>query len=902
MNKRICAALCSLLCLLLAVVSCGVPVFAAQEEAAETTPAAEEILLEIADEMQFLQFVQNCRIDSYSKGLTVLLKADLDLSGYAFESIPIFCGTFRGNSHTIQGVTLTAAGSAQGLFRYLTQEAVVTGLTVKGEICPDGSQRAVGGIAGENAGYIAACSFYGSVAGGEQVGGIVGVNTVSGVIESCRMGGTLQGLHFAGGIAGQNAGVIRDCLNTAAINTTAQQNAVEINDITLDTLTGTESSNTVTDIGGIAGSSSGIIRSCRNKGDVGYPHMGYNMGGIAGSQTGYIVDCVNYGQIQGRKEAGGIVGHLEPVARLEFSQDTLQILQGQLDTVSRTADRAAANARSSVAGLQQQLTALRDQAAGAAAQAEQLRPKLDLTDPELPDRDSLQALRNSLTGSMTAISGTMSGIAASTQNAGEAITADLQMLIRQMEAVDATLSNAQEHLGGSVADVSDADTAEDTTAEVENCRNLAAIASDLNAGGIAGAIAPESDLDPEEDLTIGGSASLNFAGELRAVVRGCENTGRITVKRQNAGGIVGWQSMGLVRECRSSGALDAADAEYVGGIVGRSDGFLRVCSANCAVVGKSKVGGVAGSGSIVTDCRSMVQISGGEKTGAILGTAVEPLTGAQSPRSGNLYLPVGTDRGGIDGVSYEGVARPLPLEAFLALEELDDMFRYVTLFFTFEDGSEQTLRLPAGSDVTADTLPPLPEKAGYAAHWVCLEGEELTNVLFDRHFNAVYVGYDKVIASENADENGMPLLLAAGDFSTAAVVTVEVVPSAAEPDVLPPLAERENLLGRWRIAATEGDALRTGRLLLPADAAAADSLRLWTQDGWGWRERSFTVDGSYIVFDLDGDTGLLALVSKQPLPWLYIGAAGAAAAVLIIGICSAVRKKQKKKKAQKPSA
>ena len=125
MNKRICAALCSLLCLLLAVVSCGVPVFAAQEEAAETTPAAEEILLEIADEMQFLQFVQNCRIDSYSKGLTVLLKADLDLSGYAFESIPIFCGTFRGNSHTIQGVTLTAAGSAQGLFRYLTQEAVL---------------------------------------------------------------------------------------------------------------------------------------------------------------------------------------------------------------------------------------------------------------------------------------------------------------------------------------------------------------------------------------------------------------------------------------------------------------------------------------------------------------------------------------------------------------------------------------------------------------------------------------------------------------------------------------------------------------------------------------------------------------------------------------------------------
>jgi hypothetical protein len=65
------------------------------------------------------------------------------------------------------------------------------------------------------------------------------------------------------------------------------------------------------------------------------------------------------------------------------------------------------------------------------------------------------------------------------------------------------------------------------------------------------------------------------------------------------------------------------------------------------------VGGIAGSGAIVTDCRSMVQITGGsEKAGAVLGIAAEPYAEEENPRSGNLYVAVGADRGGIDGISY----------------------------------------------------------------------------------------------------------------------------------------------------------------------------------------------------------------------------------------------------------
>lgn len=882
MNKRIRILLCGLLCLLLT--ASALPAFAAETDG---SAAEAGTVLTISTAEEFLAFAEACRLDSYSRGLTVSLESDLDLSGSGFESVPIFCGTFKGNSHTIRGLELTGEGSVQGLFRYLTGTAVIKGLSVAGRVTPGGLQTAVGGIAGENAGRIEACSFYGTVSGGEKVGGVAGVNTVTGIIESCRVSGALQGRHFTGGIAGENAGVIRSCTNSAGINVTAQQNSVEISDITIDTVTGTESANTVTDIGGIAGSSSGVIRGCENKGAVGYPHMGYNMGGIVGRQTGYVTDCTNRGQTFGRKEVGGIVGQMEPAARLEFSKDTLQLLQGQLDTVSQTADRAAANAQNSAAALQQQLTALRDQAAGAADAAQKLLPEIDPENPALPDEDGLLALQNALAGSMSALSGTAAGIADSVQNTTTSLSKDVQSLVQQLENINATLDNAQENLGGSVTDVSDEDTDADTAAKVENCRNHAAVSADINAGGIVGAVALENDLDPEEDLAVSGSASLNFAGELRAVVRSCENTARVTVKRQNAGGIVGWQSMGLVKACRSTGELAAGTAEYVGGIAGQSSGYLRECSANCAVTGARRVGGIAGSGAIVTDCRSMVRLEGSEKLGAILGEAVEPAQQTDTPRRGNLYLPVDKDCGGIDGVSYADIAEPRTLEEFLALENIEEMFRYVTLHFTFANGTVQTVRMPAGSAVLPQDMPPIPEKQGFAAHWETGDNTDLSNVLFDAYFEAVYTGYDAVIQSGTVGENGAPLLLVQGDFTSAATVTVSAVKDS------PPLEKRETALGSWEIEVSEEERLACGRLLLPAEAKA-ENLRLWTQDDEGWRELPFAADGSYAVFALDSSIRLLALTQTQPLPWTYIGAAGAAMAAAIIGICAAARKKKKK--------
>ena len=174
MNKRIFGVI--LVCILL--FTSALPVFAAKK-----APEKEPITIGTVEE--FLAFAENCRLDTYSANLTVSLTSDLDLGEQAFYGVPIFCGTFEGNNHTISGLRFTADGSAQGLFRYLTATAVVQDLNVEGDVLPQGSRSTVGGIAGSNAGTILRSSFRGTVSGSDGVGGIVGVNGVSGVIENC---------------------------------------------------------------------------------------------------------------------------------------------------------------------------------------------------------------------------------------------------------------------------------------------------------------------------------------------------------------------------------------------------------------------------------------------------------------------------------------------------------------------------------------------------------------------------------------------------------------------------------------------------------------------------------------------------------------------------------------------
>lgn len=350
MNKQIRRLLSALLSLCL-LASLLAPAACAEEE--------EPAVLEISTADQLLALARDCRLDSWSQGRTVVLTADIDLTGCDFTGIPTFGGTLEGKGYTVSGLTLTEEGSVQGLFRYIQQDAVVQNLHVAGTVQPGGTRAEVGGLAGENAGTIRNCSFSGTVSGTSQIGGIAGSNTVTGLISGCTVGGSVYGTHFVGGIAGQNDGVISGCTNNAAVNTTVSQNEVKLEDLTLTDLLTTENGADITDIGGIAGSSAGVVRACTNRGAVGYDHIGYNVGGISGSQTGYVEGCVNYGTVHARKEGGGIVGQMEPSSVLQYSQDTLQQLQGELNTLQGLMNQATRDASASASEMTAQFEDLK---------------------------------------------------------------------------------------------------------------------------------------------------------------------------------------------------------------------------------------------------------------------------------------------------------------------------------------------------------------------------------------------------------------------------------------------------------------------------------------------------------------------------------------------------------------
>lgn len=818
----------------------------------------ETLSIKTADD--FLIFAENCRLDSYSQHKIVSLDADIDLRDVTFYGIPIFCGEFKGNDHTISGLDLQSHGSSIGLFRYLSQTAIVTELHISGSIVPKGTAATIGGIAGSNAGKITGCSFSGTIIGTDEVGGIAGINTATGNIEDCSVSGSISGNHFIGGITGTNNGIIQKCLNQAQINTEQTQNHVDLSDITIDTLTGVESANTVTDIGGIAGSSNGFIRFCKNEANIGYNRIGYNIGGIAGSQIGYLADCDNTGAVFGRKEVGGIVGQLEPAIAVTYSTDTLQILEGQLDSLATLATSISANLNTATSGIRNQFTIIQGQIENITDSFSSLIPDSESENP-VPNMQAISNAIEEMNAMLSSIAGSLNSILNYTENAGWALERDLQAMSDTISSMQQTLGNASENLGGSVSDASDEDTDDDMTAKIERCTNTGPITADLNCGGIAGAVSIENDLDPEDDVMLFGELSLNFAGTYRAVIADCHNTASVTAKKHYIGGITGLATLGLIRACTNTGALNCPNADYVGGIAGFSDGSIRQCSVKAQITAVSYVGGIAGKTNAISDCRSMSQISAQEFTGSIAGIAQD-----LSLVNGNYYLPVASDIGAIDGISYQASAQPLEQESFLELENTPDFFKNFQVTFLFEDGTKKSVVLNTGKQLTKDMIPEIPAKKGYKGYWSGIKDD----LCFDTSIAVTYEPLKQVMQSALMRDSGLPILLTVGSFSDTDQLMMEKLDTESN----------INHIEAWRISVPVDTV--SIRFLPPEHVDLESTVLMLSDTGDQWHPAEYSIDGSYLVFTAEKDNFCFCIVPENNNYSGYIIAAGCA---LLLVIC-----------------
>ena len=289
----------------------------------------------------------NCILDEWSLNKNVKLTADIDLQGRSV-TIPTFGGVFDGNGHAIKGLVYENETSIMGLFRYVRYGARVVNLNLEGQIIAGDKAKNIGVIAGENYGLIQNCNVTGVAIGDENVGGIAGYNGASGIIDNCTCDCSVSGTHSTGGVAGNSDGLIISCENKGKINTTVSDVTIELSNLSVEDITKLGETSSVaafTDIGGICGLTAGKIEKCINRGTVGYEHVGYNVGGIAGRLSqGYISGCINYGTVYGRKDAGGIVGQMEPFMQIEYLVDGISELNYETNVLFDLVDETVTDA------------------------------------------------------------------------------------------------------------------------------------------------------------------------------------------------------------------------------------------------------------------------------------------------------------------------------------------------------------------------------------------------------------------------------------------------------------------------------------------------------------------------------------------------------------------------------
>ena len=1026
--------------------------------------------VQISNAEDFAAFSKNCTLDSWSRGKTINLTADISLAGADVSPVPVFCGTFNGNGHTISGLDLDGGNSYQGLFRFVAEDGTIDGLTVSGTVSADGAQEYVGGIAGSVRGTIRDCSFEGVIDGTMYVGGIAGITEKTGRIENCRVIGMVQGEKYIGGIAGRNDGSISASINHARINPLAgglsasleEETPADVKDTALDRTESTlenarDTAEVSQDTGGIAGFSNGNILNCTNEGAVGYPHVGYNVGGIVGRTSGYLSGCTNKGKIHGRKDVGGIAGQLAPDIQLIFSTDTLDKLDhefsvlssladsamdhtdGNRDVISRRLDAISDYAESAsdhtsdladmtvdwadgnlevindlmdrvgdtvdrlneitssaegildtvgegvelledcvdeagsalgagakgeqelrdmiqkmkdynniqkecaaairedaknmlkalaegdlegaselAADMEEQaaeyknaaqgkletlkqfreaikdLPAIADKLRGSAGSLEEAMDTLehvsyDVADTaaeihrlfrDLADRDDIQfkplgddykAKGDQVHDSVSAIGDQLDLLNQEVGATGDALSADMRSLKDQLQVISDVLDDAADDARESDkddlwSDVSEEEIYQTTVGKAEGCINNGVVEGDINAGGVAGAMAVESMLDPEEDIERVGDDSFSFHYETRAILLNCENRVPVTSKKDYAGGIVGRMDLGYILDCRNYGNVESTDGSYVGGIAGSSASTIRRSQSKCMTSGKNFVGGIAGDGYNLTENLAFVSIGDGEMyCGAIAGRVDD-----EGEISSNRFVENGS--AGIDGVSYAGKAEPISYESLMAEENAPEEFGKFTLTYIADDTLAGRVSCKYGEPLSGLAVPSVPQKPGYHGEWEPV-GEE--NITFDHVLKAVYTPHVTTVESSARRDDVRAVILADGTFHEDTELSAEKL-------------SEENGRETWRITLTgnlgreeEATEAYTYRFIPPMDWENAE---LTIKTAQGTETADCKKDQSALVFSTSWTDFELTAEKKGALGgWMIPALAGGgllAAAVL----------------------
>lgn len=469
--------------------------------------------------------------------------------------------------------------------------------------------------------------------------------------------------------------------------------------------------------------------------------------------------------------------------------------------------------------------------------------------------DKAQSALDDIDGELTAIQDRVDSMTQAAGADNDALHATSQAIFDDMEAVRQAISGLGKEPELTVTDLTDE--IDQGPGLVKGCTASGTVQGDTNVGGIVGTVSTELGDDPEATFDLGDLKLMSDVyATLRAVVRDCRFDGDVTVKNECGGGVAGRCEAGTIVDCAARGTVETG-GDYCGGIAGRTRGKVIRCATLTDLTGQSWLGGVAGLGQDITDCRTMVRAdSDGEYQGAIAGQAEGTLTG-------NRYLM--EDLAGLDGVDYAQTAQGLDFDAFSQLDYIPADF--LTFSYRFEVNGQTVAEIPFqyGDDLDTSLVPEAPKQGEEYGQWPQFPTQDL------RRSMVLSVQFTTP-TSTLADQDGVAQLLVEGTFSPDASLTVD------QEELPDQKVEGYTSRSAWRYTVT-GSQSDTITVRLRAEGVEKPAAAVY-QDG-SWQRLDSTLDGSYLVFQAPTQ-GRVLLLEEQQLPLLTVGLIGGGTIVLLL--------------------
>ena len=924
------------------------PVAASADEGTVTISSAEE----------WNSFAEKCRLDSYSQGLSVELTNDITLNNTKDPLVPIFCGSFNGNGHTISGFFADVQTDTIGLFRILGEEASIRDLTVMAYLKTSGERKETGILCGKNNGIIENCRTYGILEGYELAGGIAGINY--GTISSCTSDTKISVSFLGGGITGENSGTIENCTNHGEINLEANENA--------------------TNIGGITGRNQSVLTGCINTGKIGYLHTGYNIGGIAGISKGFLSGCSNSGEIAGRRDCGGIAGQMEPCFRMEYGENAMDLLDnsitgfsGQLSAASAAIQNAINNgatglsytlglvnsfsqdlsgqvsslfsgmswietAKGYIAEIRNTILYIKDNLPGGASsrsreiieQIEAILDQFDTSDtstwPTIMEQlmDYLTQLSFSL-DDFAWISESFSGLSENFRNLASIVTTGFQDFGANSTYV---LEDASARLSEIVQSANDF--LSQATEDVGFARS--SIEEALSSLGVLqGSVQNVLDgkIDTEEDI------SAQITNQDLGMITSCQNSGMIS-SDYSSGGIIGNLSKELsidqeedpavspgdllfadttlfiratVYDCKNSGDCKVK-YDYAGGILGYGSrgGIISCENSGNSTSGKDYSGGICGLyRGTVQSCCSIGKVSALSYAGGIAGDGKEINQCISIPEidSEGAFL------GSVAGTLEEGSGNLFVNDSIggangISYSEIAEPVSYEALLSL--DGIPESMRtlsirfIVDGEEIEETKIPyggsvtSLPSVKPVDGKYWCWDEFEKDGIRYSQTVQGEWKNYITTIGSGEF----VPTFLVEGEFDDSAGLSAKELSAledifTMEEDFVPS-AYTLSLTGSKNYAGTDHLTVRF-RTEMDGDLYKADPAA-YTLAG----SLSYQRDGEYIVFELeDGGSFIFIPKEKKRIPYLPFLIAGGVVVLAAVIVLILILRKRKKNRTGEPS-